>query len=202
MMEIFSGTLHAFSISKEVEMPLFPQGDIMTAPFRLFSVAFQHEGQLSPRYTCEGEAISPPLQWENVPHGTKSLVLIIDDPDAPDPDAPKRTWVHWVVYNIPPEAPGLEEGVQQLPKGAKAGMNDWQQPEYGSPCPPIGRHRYFFKLYALDSVLPDLGHPTKHKLLKAMRNHLLAEATLMATYAKKELDLRVLQSESTNQPNP
>jgi len=139
------------------------------------------------QYTCEGADASPPLAWSGLPTGTKSLALIIDDPDAPDPAAPKMTWVHWVLYNIPPAASDLPEAVKtvQLPAGTKEGTNDWKRTGYGGPCPPIGRHRYFHKLYALDVVLPDLKHPTKIQLEKAMAGHILGQAELMGTYQKR-----------------
>jgi Raf kinase inhibitor-like YbhB/YbcL family protein len=120
-----------------------------------------------------------------VPAGTRSLVLIVDDPDAPDPAAPKMTWVHWVLYDLPSDATGLAEGVKALPAGAREGLNDWQRTGYGGPCPPVGRHRYFHKLYALDTVLPDLGRPTKAQLEAAMKGHVLAQAQLIGTYQKR-----------------
>lgn len=152
----------------------------------LSSQAFSHGGSIPKRYTCEGEDTSPDLAWSGVPAGTKSLALIVDDPDAPDPAAPKRTWVHWVLYNIPPEAGGLKQAISraELPKGAEEGLNDWGRTGYGGPCPPVGRHRYFHKLYALDATLPDLGKPTKAGLEKAMSGHVLAHAELLGTYQK------------------
>jgi len=152
----------------------------------LSSPAFAHEGPIPAQYTCEGADISPPLEWRGAPAGTKSFVLIVDDPDAPDPKAPKMTWVHWVLYNIPASATGLEEDEAKrgVPDGALPGLNDWKRTGYGGPCPPIGRHRYFHKLYALDTVLPDLGRPTKEMLLGAMRGHVLDEAELIGTYQK------------------
>src|SRR5579864_3338485 len=133
----------------------------------LTSSAFTHQGEIPARYSCEvkGRETSPPLAWSGVPARAKSLALIVDDPDAPDPKAPKRTWVHWVLYDLPAAAGGLAEGVDpgHLPPGTREGNNDWGRTGYGAPCPPIGRHRYFFKLYALDTVLPDLGHPDKHR---------------------------------------
>jgi len=154
--------------------------------FSLRSPAFSQGGAIPPRYTCDGEDRSPPLIWEGVPRGARSLALIVDDPDAPDPRAPKMTWVHWVLYNLPPGDGGLLEGVMPaaLPAGTLEGLNDWKRTGYGGPCPPIGRHRYFFKLYALDTVLPDLGRPTKARLEQAMAGHVLARAELMGTYQK------------------
>lgn len=148
------------------------------------SSAFPHGGAIPARYTCEGQDRSPPLQWVGVPAGTRSLVLIMDDPDAPDPAAPQRTWVHWVLYNLPANCNALPEGVRVLPAGTLEGTNDWQRTGYGGPCPPIGEHRYFHKLYALDVVLPDLGRPTKSQLAQAMQGHVLAEAHLIGTYRK------------------
>lgn len=154
-------------------------------PLELRSPAFSHSGAIPRRYTCEGADVSPPLQWYGVPPGAKSLALIVDDPDAPDPRAPQRTWVHWVLFNIPPIATALPEGVprEQLPPGTREGINDWKRTGYGGPCPPIGCHRYFFKLYALDTVLP-LEKPTKAELETAMRGHILAEAVLIGTYQR------------------
>ncbi len=151
---------------------------------RITSTAFSDQGGIPTRYTCEGEDVSPPLAWSDVPAETKSLALIVDDPDAPDPAAPKRTWVHWVLYNLPPTVTGLPEGVKALPPGTKEGINDFNRTRYGGPCPPIGRHRYFHKLYALDAMLPDLQQPSKSKLEAAMKGHILAEAQLMGTYQK------------------
>ena len=152
--------------------------------FLLTSLAFAQLAALPPRYTCEGANLSPPLSWSGLPPGTRSLALVVDDPDAPDPAAPKTTWVHWLVYNLPATAPGLPEGGKPLPAGAREGNNDWQKPGYGGPCPPIGRHRYFFKLYALDVRLPDLGPVTKGGLEKAMGGHVLGRAELVGTYQK------------------
>jgi Raf kinase inhibitor-like YbhB/YbcL family protein len=151
----------------------------------LTSTAFAHGGEIPSKYTCEGEDLSPPLAWSGVTPLAKSLVLIIDDPDAPDPMAPKMTWVHWVLYNIPASVHALSEAVKQLPEGALSGLNDWKRTGYGGPCPPIGRHRYFHKLYALDTVLPDLGRPTKSNIEAQMKGHVIAEATLVGTYQKR-----------------
>jgi Raf kinase inhibitor-like YbhB/YbcL family protein len=136
----------------------------------LNSPALKQNGHIPAKYTCEGEDVSPPLAWEGVPNGAKSLVLIIDDPDAPDPNAPKMVWVHWVVYNIPPETRTLPEnaGKAGLPQGTLLGLNDFKKTGYGGPNPPIGRHRYFHKLYALDITL-DLKGATKSQMERAMR---------------------------------
>lgn len=153
---------------------------------KLTSTAFAHLGPIPLLYTCDGRDLSPPLSWTGVPPGTKSLALTVFDPDAPDPDAPKMTWVHWVLYNIPADSVGFQQGISEsdLPAGTRQGVNDWHRTGYGGPCPPIGRHRYFFKLYALSTDFPDLGKLTKAGLEKAMRGHLLAEAELMGTYQR------------------
>lgn len=152
----------------------------------LQSKSFTHQGEIPEKHTCEGSDVSPELSWSGVPAAAKSLALIVDDPDAPDPRAPKTTWVHWVVYNLPVSTTHLPEGVRALPPGARDGTNDWKRSGYGGPCPPIGRHRYFHKLYALDVVLPDLGAATKTALEKAMHGHIVGEAQLIGTYEKKK----------------
>jgi len=149
------------------------------------SPVFKNGGGIPSKYTCQGEDISPPLMFAGVPDGTKSLTLIVDDPDAPDPAAPKMTWVHWVLYNLPPDTKGLEESLASLPAGTLEGVNDWKRTGYGGPCPPIGRHRYFFKLYALDTVLPDLHEPIKAELEQAMQGHILVQSELIGTYQKE-----------------
>jgi Raf kinase inhibitor-like YbhB/YbcL family protein len=158
------------------------QGD-KAMPLTISSSAFAPKGKIPTLYTCDGKNISPPLSWSEVTPLCKSLVLIVDDPDAPDPTAPQMTWVHWVLYNIPADAPGLAQNVgHQLPPGTREGLNDWAKTGYGGPCPPMGTHRYFFKLYSLDDVLPDLGKPTKMELIKAMQGHILEKAELIGTY--------------------
>lgn len=154
----------------------------------LTSSAFVNGGEIPARYTCEGEDISPPLAWKNIPNGCQSLVLIVDDPDAPDPQAPKMTWVHWIVYDIPPDSNGLPENatVQDVAPGAEEGVNDWKRTGYGGPCPPVGRHRYFHKLYALDSVLSHLHKADKRAVEAAMQDHILASAELVGTYQKSK----------------
>jgi hypothetical protein len=156
-------------------------------PLTLTSDAFFPGGAIPAEFTCQGADRSPPLSWSDIPSGTKSLVLIVDDPDAPDPAAPRMTWVHWLLYNLPPGSGGLPEGVAAaaLPAGTREGLNDWRRTGYGGPCPPIGRHRYFHKLYALDTLLPDLGRPTKAQLEQAMRGRVLAQAELVGTYEKR-----------------
>jgi Raf kinase inhibitor-like YbhB/YbcL family protein len=155
---------------------------------KLTSPAFVHGEGIPRKYTCEGADISPPLKWEGLPHNARSLVLIVDDPDAPDPKAPKMTWVHWVLYNIPPDTTGLPEGVKtdELPAGTGEGLNSWKRTGYGGPCPPMGRHRYFHKLYALDMVLSNIERPTKSQIEVAMKGHIIAQTELVGTYEKSK----------------
>jgi Raf kinase inhibitor-like YbhB/YbcL family protein len=150
------------------------------------SQSFKHKEDIPARYTCDGPNVSPPLEWSGVPSGTKSLALIVDDPDAPDPDAPRTTWVHWLLYNLPPDFNGLPEDskAERLPPRTKQGLNDWQRTGYQGPCPPKGKHRYFFKLYALDVLLAETGHPAKAALERAMRNHVIGHAELVGLYQR------------------
>lgn len=156
-------------------------------PMIIMSPSFKHAGVIPSRHTCDGLNISPMLKWTGVPPDAKSLALIVDDPDAPDPGAPKMTWVHWVVYNVPPNTNGLPEttSAEGLPPGALQGLNDWQHAGYEGPCPPIGKHRYLFKLYALNAILPDLRLPTKTALEKAMKGHVIAHSELIGLYERK-----------------
>jgi Raf kinase inhibitor-like YbhB/YbcL family protein len=164
---------------------LLAQGADAAMTLMLTSPAYDAGVPMPSTYTCEGKDISPPLAWTGVPPATKSLALIVDDPDAPDPKAPRRVWVHWVLYNIPADAAGLAENADAsgLPKGTVRGVNDFKKAAYNGPCPPIGRHRYFHKLYALDTTF-DLAHATKNELEAAMKGHVLAESELIATYQK------------------
>jgi len=172
-----------------LSVPAFRSGDAkeeQTMTLKLTSSAFEHEGSIPRLHTCQGKDVSPPLAWSGVPENAKSLVLIVDDPDAPDPAAPKMTWVHWVLYDIPPSATGLPQGVSpnELPDGTLEGVSDFQRTGYGGPCPPIGRHRYFHKLYALDIVLPNLEKLRKADVEKAMKGHVIEQAVLVGTYQK------------------
>ncbi len=154
---------------------------------QLTSIAFSHGGDLPRILSCEGGEQSPPLSWSDIPADARSLALIVDDPDAPDPAAPKMTWVHWVLYNLPAQSSGLaagSDGKPPLPAGTLHGLNDWQQTGYRGPCPPIGRHRYVHKLYALDRVLPALADATKASLVQAMHGHILAQCELVGYYQK------------------
>ena len=165
-------------------LPLFALAVAPASRLRISSSAFAPNGPIPARHTCEGEDVSPALSWSGVPEGTKSLALIVDDPDAPDPAAPRMTWVHWVLYDLPPSSAGLPEAVKALPPVTREGRNDWKRTGWGGPCPPIGTHRYFFRLYALDTVLGDLREPTKSGLEKEMAGHVLAKAEVVGTYRK------------------
>ncbi len=150
----------------------------------LKSPAFAPGGEIPAVHTCEGKDRSPALEWSGVPAGAKSLALVVDDPDAPDPKAPRMTWVHWVLYDLPPATTALAESAKALPAGTREGVNDWRRTGYGGPCPPIGRHRYVFKLYALDTRLPVFWSATKATLEKAMQGHILAQSELVGYYKK------------------
>jgi len=146
------------------------------------STAFKEGGMIPVKYTCDSTDISPPLSWDSIPEGAKSLALICDDPDAP-----AGTWVHWVLYDLPPDVKELPENVppqKELENGAKQGITDFRKIGYGGPCPPGGTHRYFFKLYALDKKLKQEAGLTKAQLLKAMEGHVLAESKLMGKYKR------------------
>lgn len=149
------------------------------------SPAFAEGGSIPSKYTCDGQDVSPPIKWNSVPDGTQSIALIADDPDAPN-----GTWVHWVVYDLPPSLRELPEKVPSdeeiLGNGGRQGITDFGRIGYGGPCPPSGTHRYYFKVYALDRVLGLSPGATKGQLLKAMEGHLLAEGHLMAKYARRQ----------------
>ena len=150
------------------------------------SPAFANGAEIPSLHTCDGKDVSPELRFGGVPQGAKSLALVVHDPDAPDPAAPRMDWVHWVLYNLPPGTTSLPQGVraEDLPAGALQGLNDWKRTGWGGPCPPIGRHRYFFRLFALNTVLPDLGSPNRQALQREMQGHLLGSAELMGTYQR------------------
>ena len=162
------------------------QAKEVSRTMKLTSPNFVHQGDIPKKFTCDGDDISPALEWSGVPEGTKSFALIVDDPDAPDPANPRMTWVHWVLYNLPATAASLAESVtkKDLPGGTLEGLNDWKRTGYGGPCPPIGKHRYFHKLYALDAVLEDLDLPSKAKLEKAMEGHVLLKTELVGLYQR------------------
>ena len=171
-------------------MLLLPAAVLMAPEARmtltLRSPAFLAGAAIPGEYTCDGANHSPPLQWSGAPAGTRSFALILDDPDAPDPKAPKMTWVHWVLYDMPASATGLAGAAdpKQLPPGTREGTNSAKRTAYGGPCPPTGRHRYFHKLYALDITLGDLDRPTAEQLQSAMKGHILAETELIGTYQR------------------
>ena len=179
ILAVFSTLLIGRFQAKEVK-----GGGAMT--LTISSPTFSSGENIPITFTCDGRDISPELQFSGLPAAAKSLALIVDDPDAPDPKAPRMTWVHWLLYNMPPPTAGLAENVSAtaLPPGTLEGLNDWHRTGYGGPCPPIGRHRYFFKLYALDTMLPDLGQPTKAELEKAMQGHIVEQAELIGTYQR------------------
>jgi Raf kinase inhibitor-like YbhB/YbcL family protein len=149
----------------------------------LKSQAFQAGDMIPAKYTCDEQDISPPLSWSDPPAGTISFALISDDPDAP-----MKTWVHWVMWNIPADARGLEENLPKtasLPNGTKQGTTDFHRVGYGGPCPPSGTHRYFFKLYALDTTFTLPVSTTKQDLEQAMQNHILGQVELVGTYHRR-----------------
>jgi Raf kinase inhibitor-like YbhB/YbcL family protein len=157
-------------------------------PLTVTSASFPPSGPIPTKYTCEGSDTSPALAWSDAPSATKSLAVIVDDPDAPDPAAPKEVFVHWVLYDVPATAKQLPEGVKSAANvrgGARDGKNDYGKAGWSGPCPPKGRHRYFFRVYALDTVLPDLGLPTKAELEKAMSGHVIAKGEVVGTYEKQ-----------------
>lgn len=163
--------------------PAFPQQAEQVVSFEMTSGAFAPGEPVPVRYTCDGDDVSPPLQWSDPPDGTQSFVLIADDPDAPG-----RTWVHWVLYNLPAQARSLPEAVApeaDTAGGDRHGENSWNRLGYGGPCPPSGSHRYFFKLYALDTALDLEAGADKARVLEAMEGHILAQAELMGTYSRQ-----------------
>ncbi len=153
------------------------------SPVLVVSEAFEGGGLIPVRYTCDGEDISPPIHWSGIPQGTRSLSLVCEDPDAP-----AGTWIHWVVFDIPPGLDGFREavpGVKTLEGGAKQGLNDFHRIGYGGPCPPRGSHRYFFRLYALDTIIPLEAGATREELMKAMEGHVIADGVLMGRYRRR-----------------
>jgi Raf kinase inhibitor-like YbhB/YbcL family protein len=156
----------------------------IAADFALKSKDFKNEADIPGKYTCEGENISPELAWSGAPEGTKSFAVIVDDPDAPDPAKPEKIVTHWVIYNLPKTVHTLPAGDTKLPKGAMQGMNEESEPKYMGPCPPIGRHRYHFKIFALDINPHFFARPSKADLEKSIAGHILAQSELVGTYAK------------------
>ena len=147
-------------------------------PLKVTSSAFPERGKIPPKYTCDGSNVSPPLHIENLPVAAKSLVLIVDDPDAPG-----KTWIHWLVWNIDPKTVEIREG--SVPVNAVEGTSDFGQAAYGGPCPPAGSHRYYFKVYALDTTLLLPSSATKEELEKAMAGHVVTKGGLMGMYSRE-----------------
>jgi len=171
-----------FALLINSEPEYFLEGGGRKMEIKIFSSAFEEGGMIPEKYTCDGDDVSPPLSWESLPEGTKTLALICDDPDAPG-----GTWVHWVLFNLPGDLKGLEEGIppeRELPNGGRQGMNDFRKIGYGGPCPPGGTHRYYFKLYALDAQMKLHAEATKAQLLEAMKGHILAQGQLMGKYSR------------------
>jgi len=167
--------------AKEPQSP--PAKGAKKMALTITSAAFTEGGTIPAKYTCDGPDISPPLAWNGVPKEARSLALICDDPDAP-----AGTWVHWVIFNIPPDSTGLPEKVPPdsiLPNGARQGISDFRKFGYGGPCPPGGTHRYFFKVYALDIMLDLSGKVKKADVEAAMKGHVLAEGQLMGKYKRQ-----------------
>ena len=157
-------------------------------PLTIRSTDFVALGQIPVVYTCDSDGVSPPLEWEQLPPGTQSLVLIVDGPDAPDPAAPQRVFTHWVVYDLPPSVGRVDVAASPggIPDPGREVRNDAGQPGWTPPCPPIGRHRYFFRLYALDVALGDLGPEAgRYQVESAMQGHVLESAELVGTYGPR-----------------
>ena len=183
-----SSTVDTAAVITNVGPPRGNQLPITTPPmtFNLSSSAFAPNSSMPTKYTCEGAGISPPLAWSGAPANAKSFALIVEDPDAPDPAKPTRVVSHWVAYNIPASATSLSENASNkgMPAGSAQGSNEGNKQVYMGPCPPIGRHRYFFKLFALDTVLSGLSNPKKADLEKAIQGHVVGNAELIGTYQK------------------
>lgn len=154
------------------------------------SPSFQHEQAIPRRYTGEGEDVSPSLEWRGVPGNAVSLALLVEDPDAPDPQAPERVYTHWLVFNLPPDVTGLAEAADELPGDARQGLNDFGELGYRGPCPPTGRHHYHFRVFVLDQML-DLERPGRDEFLRAIDGHVLDEGDLVGTYEKGAEQRRV-----------
>jgi Raf kinase inhibitor-like YbhB/YbcL family protein len=178
----FAALVVACSKSESASTPAGPSAapGVTVAPLTVTSAAFVANGSIPSKYTCEGENTSPPLVWTDAPASAKSIAIVVDDPDAPS-----GTFVHWVLYDLPPATKSLPEGQKTAPAGARDGKNDFGTTGWSGPCPPSGRHRYFHKVYALDTVLPDLGTPAKADVVAAMNGHVVAQGELVGTYEKQ-----------------
>jgi Raf kinase inhibitor-like YbhB/YbcL family protein len=183
-----SATTDTAAVITNIGRPQVDSGPANTVPmtFSLSSSAFDPNAAVPTKYTCEGANISPPLAWSGAPATAKSYALIVEDPDAPDPAKPTRVVSHWVAYNIPASATSLSENASNkgMPAGSAQGSNEGNKPIYMGPCPPIGRHRYFFKLFVLDTMLKGLSNPKKADLEKAIQGHVIGNAVLIGTYEK------------------
>lgn len=166
------------TMGADTDARITAQGGMKMSEFMISSTAFDNNGAIPPRFTCDGQDVSPPIQLSGTPPGTASLALIVDDPDAP-----AGTWVHWVVWNIDPSVTNIPEG--EVPRGGLEGLNDFGRQSYGGPCPPSGKHRYFFKVYALNRALQLTGRSTKAALEKAMKGHVIAQAQLVGLYSRR-----------------
>jgi Raf kinase inhibitor-like YbhB/YbcL family protein len=175
------------AVVTNIGRPQVDSGSVTTPmTFNLTSSAFAANASMPVKYTCEGTNVSPPLAWSGAPTNARSFALIVEDPDAPDPAKPTRVFTHWVAYNIPVATTSLAENASRksMPAGSAQGKNDGNKQGYMGPCPPIGRHRYFFKLFALDTVIAGLNNPTKADLQKAIQGHVVGNAELIGTYQK------------------
>jgi Raf kinase inhibitor-like YbhB/YbcL family protein len=164
---------------------------VSMSQFTIGSRVFGNLDSIPSLYTCEGSDISPPLEWTNAPPETKCFALVVQDPDAPDPMHPQRVWTHWILYNIPATTNYLAEGLTKLPSGTRNGLNDWGHLSWNGPCPPVGQHRYFFKLYALDTLLEFHSPPNRFELEKAMNTHIIAHAELIGVFKKQKQRLGI-----------
>jgi len=151
--------------------------------FLLETTSFNDKEIIPKKYTCEGENISPPLEWKNAPNGTQSFVLLMDDPDAP-----LGTWNHWIIYNIPNHITKLEENIKTLPNSAKLGLNSWGEEKYSGPCPPEGEHRYYFRLLALNNLIKAKNKISRANIEKIIKPYIIGEAELMGRYKCKEVN--------------
>ncbi len=173
-----------FAACQAQDKPGIPPKGGLTMALTITSPSFAEGGMIPKKFTCDDADISPALEIKGVPEGTKSLALIADDPDAP-----VGIWVHWVVYNLPPDTKKLDEAMPKdatLKNGARQGVTDFGRTGYGGPCPPGGTHRYYFKVYALDTMLTVAGKGTKKEVEAAMKGHILTQGQLMGTYARQK----------------
>lgn len=174
---ILGGAVFFFGQKKPAEKEV-PSESELPKVMKISSPVFENNSQIPQKYTCDGQDINPPLEIRDIPEGTQSLVLIVDDPDAP-----MGTFLHWLVWNISPETVKIEEN--SIPEGAIRGRNDFGKENYGGPCPPFGTHRYFFKVYALDKKLDLVAGSKLKEIEEAMKGHILDQAELLGLYQRK-----------------